>query len=68
MKGDFSRWALDESTNAAGVLQQQGRLLLDRDWNAQTRIASRWQERAARTALGRVAAVASDQPNSFRNR
>ena len=29
MKGDFSHWQLDPNENFNGVLQQQGRVLLD---------------------------------------
>ena len=33
MKGDFSTWNKDRAQNFRGTLHQQGRVLLDRDWN-----------------------------------
>src|SRR5262249_49549562 len=33
MKGDFSRLTFDPGRHYAGVLQQQGRVALDSDWN-----------------------------------
>ena len=33
MKGDFSFLAFDTEPHYSGVLHQQGRVLLDRDWN-----------------------------------
>ncbi|OQX17035.1 MAG: hypothetical protein BWK76_10850 [Desulfobulbaceae bacterium A2] len=66
MKGDFSRWEFDHSLNHCGVLQQQGRVLLDADWNAQTRITTHWQNNAARDAYGPgIAAVPADNPHAF---
>ncbi len=67
MKGDFSRWRFDERSNAQGVLQQQGRVLLDADWNAQERLSQRWRDEAGRAAFGSgVAAVAADWGDSFK--
>ena len=66
MKGDFSRWSFDTRTNAHGVLHQQGRVLLDTDWNAQTRLVTRWQDEAGRAAFGAgVAAVAAEWRDSL---
>ena len=66
MKGDFSKWRFEEDFNLTGVLQQQGRVLLDEDWNAQTRITNQWQDTAARDTVGPgVAAVPSDTPTAF---
>ena len=66
MKGDFSRWSFDETTNAHGVLHQQGRVLLDADWNAQTRLVTRWQDEAGQAAFGHgVAAVPAEWRDSF---
>lgn len=42
MQGDFSRWDLLRDPNRAGVLHQQGRVLLDRDWNDQALIEVGW--------------------------
>lgn len=67
MRGDFSRWNLDERSNHAGVLQQQGRLLTDADWNDGARLADRWQTETARAVLGaRVAAVPAGDPDALR--
>ena len=66
MKGDFSKWQFDEYDNFAGVLHQQGRVLLDADWNAQTRITNHWQDTAARDTIGPgVAAVPADEHEGF---
>ncbi len=67
MRGDFSAWNKDRSRNFRGTLHQQGRVLLDRDWNAQTEIIGEWQETAGRDAFGAgVAAVPAETPSGFR--
>lgn len=67
MRGDFSAWNKDRSRNFRGTLHQQGRVLLDRDWNAQTEIHGEWQETAARDTFGPgVAAVPADESSSFK--
>jgi hypothetical protein len=67
MKGDFSNWRDERRRNFAGVLHQQGRVLLDGDWNAQTEIFNDWQDTAGRDIIGAgVAAVPSDKPKSFK--
>lgn len=67
MRGDFSTWNKDRSQNFRGTLHQQGRVLLDRDWNAQTEVFNEWQETAGRDAFGAgVAAVPAEVPQSFR--
>jgi hypothetical protein len=67
MRGDFSAWNKDRAHNFRGALHQQGRVLLDRDWNAQTEIMGEWQETAARDAFGAgVAAVPADEPSGFK--
>lgn len=67
MKGDFSRWNVDKNKNYNGVLHQQGRVLLDSDWNAGTRMLNAWQEQAGRDTIGRgVAAVPAGEPDSFK--
>jgi len=66
MQGDFSQWYHDEKDNFNGVLHQQGRVLLDRDWNAAARIRNAWQDQAARDAIGPgVAAIPAQAPHSF---
>jgi Family of unknown function (DUF6519) len=66
MKGDFSQWYFDPDDNFNGVLHQQGKVLLDSDWNAQTRILNDWHETAAQDIIGSgVAAVPADTPDAF---
>lgn len=38
MQGDFTRWTFDRSKHYSGVLNQQGRVALDADWNEQVAI------------------------------
>src|SRR4051794_38785874 len=52
MKGDFSYFPFDRSAPYSGVLQQQGRVALDSDWNEQRAIETRWRGRAAEDAFG----------------
>ncbi len=67
MKGDFSNWRDEHRHNFTGVLQQQGRVLLDTDWNAQTAITIDWEDMAGRDIIGAgVAAVPANQPNGFK--
>lgn len=68
MRGDFSSfWQKEEDRNFNGVLHQQGRVLLDRDWNAQAEIVSDWQTTAAADIIGAgVAAVPADAVDSFK--
>src|SRR5262245_33800850 len=67
MKGDFSAWHFSRGDNFNGVLPQQGRVLLDGDGVADTRIVNDWQDVHAHDTLGEgVAAVPAALPNSFR--
>lgn len=67
MRGDFSAWNKDRDRNFRGTLHQQGRVLLDRDWNAQTEVFGEWQETAGRDAFGPgVAAIPAEEPSSFK--
>lgn len=67
MRGDFSIWRNERRQNFNGVLQQQGRVLLDSDWNAQTEITNDWQDIAGRDIIGAgVAAVPADSPDGFK--
>ena len=67
MKGDFSNWRNEAGHNFAGVLHQQGRVLLDADWNAQTAIENYWQDTAGNDIIGAgVAGVPASLPNSFK--
>ncbi|PYV17187.1 MAG: hypothetical protein DMG07_06390 [Acidobacteria bacterium] len=67
MKGDFSRWYYLRRDNFNGILPQQGRVLLDADGVAQTRITNDWQDLDAQDTIGAgVAAVPASLPDSFR--
>ncbi len=67
MRGDFSSWRDEQKQNFVGVLHQQGRVLLDADWNAQTGLTNDWQDTAGLDIIGPdVAAIPSDSPNSFK--
>ena len=69
MRGDFSIWRDERRQNFNGVLHQQGRVLLDADWNAQTVITNDWEDTAARDIIGAgVAGVPAEAPNSFKVR
>jgi hypothetical protein len=65
VRGDFSRWQFQAHDNFNGILPQQGKLLIDADGLAQTRIVNYWQQVAAHDWVGPVAAVPADEPNSF---
>lgn len=67
MKGDFSKWGFSPSDNYTGVLHQQGRVLLDADWNAGDRIEAHWRENLGRDAIGGLAlAVPASEFQSFK--
>src|SRR5712692_7558056 len=67
MKGDFSRLPDEHNQNFAGVLHQQGRVLLDTDWNAQTAITSGWEDTAGQDIIGAgVAAVPAEERDAFK--
>lgn len=66
MKGDFSKRYSVRDKNFRGVLHQQGRVLLDADWNDQTAIDNEWQATAAQDAFGPgIAAVPADMSGGF---
>jgi hypothetical protein len=52
MKGDFSFLPLDAEPRYSGVLHQQGRVLLDRDWNEAAAITAAWRLAAGRDTFG----------------
>jgi len=54
MGGDYSRFPFDPKRNYFAVLLQQGRTLLDADWNEQSAIASRGMRAAIVDVLGPV--------------
>ncbi|MFZ3493218.1 DUF6519 domain-containing protein [Streptomyces sp. 5.8] len=64
MQGDFSRWTFDARARFRSVLLQQGRALLDADWNEQTKITAHHDETRALDTFGRSGAPAAG--NAFR--
>ncbi|PSN09967.1 hypothetical protein C7293_29735, partial [filamentous cyanobacterium CCT1] len=67
MKGDFSNLYFDPSDNFNGVLDQQGRVRLDRDGLAQTQITTHWQDTAGADMIGPgVMAIPASDVNAFR--
>ena len=61
MRGDFSSWRDEQRQNFVGVLHQQGRVLLDADWNAQTELTNDWQDTAGMDIIvAGVAAIPAD--------
>lgn len=67
MKGDFSFLPFAGEPRYTGVLQQQGRVLLDRDWNEAALIAARWRAEAGRDSFGDgVMAVPASSNGAFR--
>ncbi len=67
MKGDFSKWGLKPADNFSGVLHQQGRVLLDQDWNASTQIQALWRETVGQDVIGGgLVAVPVAEPNGLK--
>lgn len=67
MKGDFSSLRFDPTENFNAVLQQQGRVLLDVDWNEQSRILLNWEDQAGEDIIGSgIAAVPVESPDGFK--
>ncbi len=52
MKGDFSRFAYDPTKHYKGVLMQQGRILMDADWNENVKIYNHLNRLAIRDLVG----------------
>ncbi len=53
--------------NIAEVLHQQGRVLLDDDWNKRSWISIDWRDRAGSDIIGAgVAAIPASEPKAFR--
>lgn len=75
MKGDFSRNTFDVTKHFSRVLQQQGRVQLDADWNEQTSILLHYLQTLAadligehggpRQALGFALAGTTDKDHDF---
>ena len=60
MKADFSRWSFDPTKHYHAVLQQQGRVALDADWNEQGAIVAHRIESEALDIIGPSGAPAAD--------
>src|SRR5690242_10221282 len=56
MMGDISRNTFDPRKHYAGVLQQQGRVQVDADWNEQVAIQHHRTETETRDVIGRCGA------------
>ncbi|MEU9002239.1 DUF6519 domain-containing protein [Streptomyces sp. NPDC048551] len=65
MQGDFSRWTFDKTARYRSVLLQQGRVLLDADWNEQTEITAHHDETRAFDTFG-PSGVPLAEKDSFR--
>ncbi|WP_424103133.1 DUF6519 domain-containing protein [Moorena producens] len=52
MKGDFTRWTFDASNRYSSVRLQQGRVLLDADWNEQLDIMAHREQYANKEIIG----------------
>ena len=60
MQADFSRWTFDGHAGFRSVLLQQGRVLLDADWNEQTQITAHHDEVRTQDVVGRSGAPVGD--------
>jgi len=60
MKGDFSRFTFDQSSPYSRVLMQQGRVLLDADWNESAEIQTYYLRALARDLIGPHGAPATE--------
>jgi hypothetical protein len=61
MSGDFSRFSFDPKKQFTAVLMQQGRVMLDADWNEMQAILSRHQKFLVNDLVGK-AAYPEDNP------
>jgi hypothetical protein len=52
MKGDFTRFTHEPEKHYSGVLQQQGRVSIDADWNENVQIEDYLRRNAARDIIG----------------
>lgn len=66
MKGDFSKFTYEPLANYTGVLHQQGRVLLDQDWNSADRIGSYLHQTLAKDSISNgVVAIPAAARDSF---
>lgn len=59
MHGDFTRWTFDQAQSFRSVLMQQGRVVLDAEWNEQAKITAHHDESRARDIIGRAGGPAA---------
>jgi hypothetical protein len=62
MKGDFSRSTYRPSNHYSSVRLQQGRVLLDAEWNEQADLSEHVDRTTTRDVVGRTGAAKSDDP------
>ncbi len=65
MSGDYSRWTFDPRNDTVAVLQQQGRLWTDADWNEQATAAGRRTQAESLDVVGR-AGIPQETPDGFK--
>jgi hypothetical protein len=65
MSGDYSRFTFDPAKRYNGVLQQQGRVQLDADWNEEVEILKRRLRLLAIDSLGPEAIAWRATPDAF---
>src|SRR5690348_2972217 len=63
MKGDFSRFTFDEGNPYSRVLMQQGRVLIDADWNEAAEIHTYYLRALARDLIGPHGAPTDEDGN-----
>src|SRR5712692_3108803 len=64
MAGDYTRFRYDPLKDTTGVLMQQGRVLLDQDWNEYVQLQDRRWRAETMDIVGR-AVVPIDTPTAF---
>ncbi|MET0936001.1 MAG: DUF6519 domain-containing protein [Luteibacter sp.] len=65
MSGDYSRYTFDATRNFAGVLLEQGRPLLDQDWNEWVFEVKRLVQATTLDTFGGAAVVPATTPDAF---
>jgi len=64
MAGDYTRFRYDPLRDSTGILMQQGKVLVDQDWNEQTLLQDRRWRTETVDIIGR-AVVPTETPNGF---
>jgi hypothetical protein len=65
MAGDYTRRRFDPANDGTGILQQQGRVMLDQDWNEQVDLVARRIRAGTLDTVG-AAVVPRQTPNGFK--